>query len=129
MDLSDFLPSSDEVVVELKNPKTKEPMGMTVTLYATHTEEFKDVQYRYIDAAIARNSKARKEGKDDYTPSAKETDEGRVNQLAEITKSWDITLDGKKPKLTVEKAKEVYKKFTFIRLQLEKALEESEDFT
>jgi len=129
MDLSDFLPSSDEVLVELVNPKTKEPLGMTVTLHATHTEEFKDIQYRYIDAAIARNAKARKEGKDEYTPSAKETDEGRVNQLAEITKSWDITLDGKKPKLTVEKAKEVYKKLPFIRLQLEKALEESEDFT
>lgn len=128
MDLNDFLPSTDEVHVELVNPKTKEPMGMSITLYATHTEEFKDVQYRYIDAAIARNSKARKEGKDEYIPSAKDTDANRVNQLAEITKVWDITLEGKKPKLSVDKAKEVYNKFPFIRMQLEKALEDSEDF-
>lgn len=124
MDLNDFLPTTDEVVVELKHPKTKEPIGMSVTLYATHTKEFKEAQYKLIDTALAKRAKV----KEDYIPSAKETDENRILQLAEITKSWDIKQDGKPVKLSVEKAVEIYNKLPFVRSQLETALEEFEDF-
>lgn len=124
MDINAFLPTTDEVVVEYKNPKTKEPTGIIVTLYATHTKEFKDVQYEFIDAALAKRAKV----KEDYIPSAKETDENRTKQLARITKSWNITQDGKEVKLTVDKAVEYYTKIPSLRSQLEAALEESEDF-
>lgn len=128
MDLNDFIPTTDEIVVNLKHPKTKEDLGMTVTVYAPHTEQFKEVSYKYIDAAIARNAKARKEGKDEYQITAKEADTNRVTQLAEITKTWDITLDGKKPKFSRDKAVEIYNKLPFVRVQVEEALEKTEDF-
>jgi len=121
MDLSEFLPKSDVVTVDLVNPKTKEPLGMSVTVHANHTPEFKDVNYAYIDKAIAKRDAGE-------VVSSRDADEGRVNLLAEITVSWDITIDGKKPKLTVEKAKEVYNLLPFIRNQIEAKLEESEGF-
>lgn len=123
MDLNDLFPTSDEVQVQIKHPKTGDVIG-TVVLYATHTKEFKEVQYKYIDTALARRAKM----KEDYVPSAKETDESRTSQLAEITKAWDFKQDGKAVKLSVDKAVEVYGKLPFVRNQLETALEESEDF-
>lgn len=123
MDLNDFMPTSDEVVVELKHPKTEELLGMSVTLYAQHTEQFKDMQYKAIDRNIAE-----RQNKKDYVPSARQIDESRVRQLAEITKGWDLTQDGKKVKFSVEKAVEIYTKLPFVRNQIELALEAAEDF-
>ena len=52
-----------------------------------------------------------------------------INLLVKVTKEWDITYGGEKPKLTSAKAKEVYTEVFWLRNQIEEALSESLDFT
>ena len=61
--------------------------------------------------------------------SSSDIDRDAIELLAKITKSWDITYGGEKPKLTVSKAKEVYSEVFWLRNQVEGALLDSVDFT
>ena len=61
--------------------------------------------------------------------SASDIEKDAIDLLAKITKSWDITYGGEKPKLTLSKAKEVYSEVFWLRNQVEEALLDSVDFT
>ena len=52
-----------------------------------------------------------------------------IDLLAGITKSWNITYDGKTPKLTEAKAKEVYDTVFWLKMQVEEAINTFEVFT
>jgi hypothetical protein len=128
-DLANFKPKSDEIVVTLKIgdevlTNDTDNSDMTWTLYAPHTKEYKEVQYDLTDQIIERA-----QGDKTYRPKAKDMAERDFEVLARITKSWNITFNEKKPKLTINKAKELLEDFPFIKEQLEKALEEKEGFT
>lgn len=128
MDLSQIVPHSDEIVVTLKYPNTDNVLEnddgtpMTITLHAPHTKEYKAVVYEQANKRI-------KEGKQEFSIEAWE--ESSTDLLIKITKSWDITFGGKKPKLTESKAKEVYtsKAGFWIAEQLQEGINGFEAFT
>lgn len=126
-DLSDLTPSSDTIEVKIVHPKTKEPFNndegsqMVIELYAPHTKEYKSVFYKQASKRLKMQ-----EG-DDMDFEALE--EASVDLLAGITKSWDIQIGGKKPKLNPSKAKEIYSEVFWLKSQLEGALNNFEVFT
>lgn len=131
MDLQDLIPESDTIEVTIVNPLTKEPMvnedgsNMTITVWADHSAEYRKVLYKMTDERLA---KAMEDGVD-KRPSAEELDTNSLRVLAETTKEWNITLGGKKPRLTVDKATEVYLKVKTLRGQVEAAKEKAQAFT
>ena len=63
------------------------------------------------------------------TYSSADIDRDTIDLLAKITKEWDITYGGEKPKLTLGKAKEIYSDVFWLRNQIEGALADNVDFT
>lgn len=129
MDLKDFAPKSDEIVVEIKHPISKEPLlnddgtPMVITIYAQHSKVYKKAQRELIGKRL----------KEAQESGAKEIDyeqleEAALELMAKTTKSWDITYEGKKPKLTEAKARHIYDEVFWIKNQIEEAAATSLDF-
>jgi lysozyme family protein len=129
MDLKNFAPKSDEVEVVVLHPGNGEPLinkdgsQMTITLAATHSKEYKVVLHEQTDKRI----KASK-GSGQLEFKSKEMEEASLEILAKATKSWNITYDGAKPKLTVAKAKAIYEELFWLKPQLEEAVTTTADF-
>ena len=130
MDLMDLKPKSDTIEVILRHPNTLEPLTnddgseMTVTVHAQHSKEYRGAVHDQQDRRIA---KLQKTSNNKYTSAELETD--TIDLLGKVTKGWDITYGGDKPKLTAAKAKEVYSEVFWLRSQIEEAISESLDFT
>lgn len=129
MDLMDLTPKSDEIVITIKHPADGRPLlnedksEMTITVYAPHSKEYKKVIHEMTNKRL---KKMQQKGNKDIT--AEEIEEATLETLVKTTKEWSITYDGEVPKLTVAKAKEVYDKVFWIKVQIEEAIESSLDF-
>jgi hypothetical protein len=130
MDLMDLKPTSNTVEVTLKHPNTGKTLKnddkspMTITLYASHSKEYKAVMHDQTNKRL----KAMQKGKSqDIT--AQDMEEATLNMLSLITHSWDITYNKEKPKLSSDKAKQLYEEVFWIKDQIEEALADSLDFT
>jgi len=128
-DLLDLAPKTDEIVVTIKHPVSKEPLKnedgseMSITIYAPYSKEYKKVAY---EIANKRLKNAQSKGKKDF--SMEDFEEASLESLAKTTKEWNITYGGEQPKLSVDKAKEVYDKVFWIKAQIDEALENSLSF-
>ena len=131
MDLMDLKPKSDVVEVFLKHPNTSDQLlnedgsEMTIVVAAQHSAEYRAAMHEQTDRRLKAMQK--KGASNSY--SAADIERDTLNLLAKVTKSWDITYGGEKPKLTEAKAKEVYTEIFWIRSQIEEALADSADFT
>jgi hypothetical protein len=131
MDLMDLKPKSEVVEVMLLHPNTEEPLTnddgseMCVCVYAQHSKEYRAAIHDQQDRRI--KAMAKKGNTTAY--SAADLERDALELLAKVTKEWDITYGGEKPKLTVGKAKEVYSDVFWLRNQIEEALAASMDFT
>lgn len=131
MDLMDLKPKSEVTEVVLLHPNTLEPLTnddgseMTVCVYAQYSKEYRAAIHDQQDRRIKAMQKKGNSG----TYSAADLERDSIELLAKITKEWDITYGGEKPKLTVGKAKEVYSDVFWLRNQIEEALADSLDFT
>jgi hypothetical protein len=127
MDLKDLTPTSETIEVKIVHPTTRElflnddESPMSVEVYAPHTKNYKTAVYKQASARM-KVSKG-----DDIDFEALEN--ASIDLLAGITKSWNITYDGKKPKLTEAKAKEVYDTVFWLKMQVEEAINTFEVFT
>tara|TARA_R110000822_G_scaffold114707_2_gene246392 strand:+ start:4578 stop:4976 length:399 start_codon:yes stop_codon:yes gene_type:complete len=125
MDLLDFTPKSDELTVVLKHPATGDVLknddksDMTITLHAPHSKEYKKVLHEMTNKRL---KKMQSKGKPDIT--AEELEEVSLDSLAKTTKGWNLTYNGEKPELSLDKAREIYDKVFWIKSQIEEASEE-----
>jgi hypothetical protein len=66
MDIASFIPTTDTVEVELKNPATGEVMTnkdespMTITMYLPHSKQYKEVRHAQTNKRIQENQKKNK---------------------------------------------------------------------
>jgi hypothetical protein len=97
---------------------------MSVTVYAPYTKK-----YRSAGFSLAQRRMKGGDKKDIMDFTFEELEDSGVELLAEVTVDWDITYDGKKPKFTKAKAKEVYEEFFWMKGQIEEAIGNSLDFT
>ena len=129
MDLKDLTPKSNTIEVELKHPITGEALKndddtpMTITLYATHSKEYKGVMHEQTNRRL---KVAGKTGKVDIT--SEELEENTLEVMAKATKSWDLTFSGEKPELTFEAAKNLYEEVFWIKDQLDEGISNSMAF-
>lgn len=130
MDLKDLTPKSDDIVVNIVHPISKEPLvnddgsPMTITLYAQYSKEYKKAQRELINKRL-KEAQAAGNTDIDY----EQLEAAALELMAKTTKAWDITFDGKKPKLTEAKAKEVYDQIFWLKAQVEEAISKFEVFT
>lgn len=122
-DLNDLIPDKDTITVEIKFKgevlKNDDDSPMTVEVYLPHTKEYKKAKHDQADVVINK-------GKEKFTSA--EYEQMGIDLLSKITKSWNITMGGKNPKLTIAKAKEVYEKFPIVGEQVQEALETNTAF-
>lgn len=130
MDLINLKPKSDTVEITIKHPSTfstiknDDKTEMTITVYATHSKEYKSVMHEQTNKRLKQMQTKKK-----VEINAQDIEDAGLELLAKITADWNITYGGEQPKLTVAKAKEVYNELFWIRSQIEEALEEALDFT
>ena len=129
MDLKDFAPKSDTVEVTVKHPVNGEPLtnkdgsDMVIILHALHSKVYKEAMYEQTNKRLKA---AQSSG--DINLTAQELEQDILELMSKVTKSWDITYDGKQPKLTVAKAKAIYEELFWLKPQLEEALNNSQAF-
>jgi predicted DNA-binding antitoxin AbrB/MazE fold protein len=92
---------------------------MTITLHAPHSKEYKKVLHEMTNKRL---KKMQSKGKPDIT--AEELEEVSLDSLAKTTKGWNLTYNGEKPELSLDKAREIYDKVFWIKAQIEEASEE-----
>lgn len=127
MDLMNFIPTDDTIVVSVKHPITEETLvkddgkEMTITLYAPHSTQYKTVMHDQANKRIQKFSKGKK-----VTFTAEELEASTLELLAKTTKDWNIQFNGKSPKFSLTEALDLYAKVPWLKGQL---LEAQEDFT
>ena len=130
MDLKDLAPKADTLEVILKHPLTGEALmndgrdeEMTVTIWLPHTKEYKKALYELTDSNLKlAEQDPEKVRKASYLANAS------LELVSKVTKEWDITLDGGCPKFALAKVKEVYENYPWIKKQVEKAVEDHQNF-
>ena len=129
MDLKDLTPNLDDVIVTIKHPTTGDVLknddgtDMTITVLAPHSKEYKKAQHEQISKRLKKAQKSKSQDVD-YS----DIEEATLEVLAKVTKAWDITFGGEKPKLTVAIAKSIYDEVFWIKNQIEEEVSDSLDF-
>lgn len=134
MNIFDLKPTSDEIVVTLKDPrnfeetlKNSDGTDMTWTLFAPHTKEHKEAMYTQTDARIKKMSE---DGKVEVTKfTARDLDEAALELYVSTTKSLNIDIDETGKKATVKQVRKLLEELFWIKLQLDEGLETFEVFT
>jgi hypothetical protein len=128
-DLLDLKPKKDTIEVFVKHPVTGETIlkedgtEMTISVYGTHTRQYKDAIHDQSDTRIEKASKSKDAN---IRISSRDVEAFSIELAARITADWDIVLGGKKPPL--EDAKKVYEDFPWLRAQVMEAIEDFEAF-
>ena len=129
-DLSNFIPTSDTITVLLKNPTTDEYIKkddgteMSITVYATHSKEYKAAMHEQTNKRIAKAQKLKK----NMTFSAEDIETATIEILAKTTKDWDVQFNKKSLKFSVAEAISLYEKLPFVREQVAEAQEDYTSF-
>lgn len=127
MDLSklDLTKSSNEGAwVELKHPTTEEKLPMKVKVIGKDSDKFIEMSEKYSRSNLD-DLKANKTFEQRLEKSKEYADKLLIN----CTLEWDgIELDGKKLDCTPENVKLVYKRFNWIREQVDAAIADRANF-
>ena len=125
MDLKNFVPSTDNVEVELKindkNLKNSDGSNMTITTLSPYSKNYKEIIQKLSNGRI-KKSKDKQLDSSDYEDFALEV-------LTETTVDWNITWDGKKPKFDKKLAKEIYDSAFWIKALINQEQAKLVDFT
>lgn len=125
MDLKNFVPSTDNVEVELKindkNLKNQDGSNMTIATLSPYSKKYKEIVQKLSNERI-KKSKDKQLDSSDYEDFALEV-------LTETTVDWNITWDGKKPKFDKGLAKEIYDSAFWIKALINQEQAKLVDFT
>lgn len=124
MDLKNFVPSDDNVVVELKikdKPlKNPDDSPMTITVMSPYSKAYKKIVHTLT------NERIKKTRKDDNEVT--DFEEFQLDILVDTTVEWNITWDGKKPEFNKELAREIYETAFWIKMLVNEAQAKLVDF-
>ena len=116
--------------VELFHPKTKEDLGIIIHILGRDSDKFLEVSRAQQKRRLNKMSKfggARSPGR---VVTPEEVEKDSIELLAECTTGWSDTLmvDGAKLPFSVENAKAVYRRFPWIREQVDEAMDDRANF-
>jgi hypothetical protein len=123
MDLNSLKPN--ERVVEIVHPRTKEPLGVSVTLLSLIDEKLTKLKRRLADNNLANQRRGKM-----LTAAQAEDNEDIILFEAMTTWEWkeDNTFRGEKPAFNLTKVKEVFQELPWFKNQLREAIEDEEAF-
>jgi len=121
-DLQKFAPQNDTITVEL-GVDNDDGSPMTIEVYASYSKEYKSLVHKQANERIKKMNKK----KNQYL-SVEELEASQLDLYVGITKDWNITYGGKKPKFSEEKAREIYTEIFWIKDKIEEAIQDSADF-
>ena len=109
----------------LLHPSTKEELDITITLMGSDSDEYRNVIKKRFEQAQRIQAKSTKPQEIDWD----EFEDKARDLLAKMTLDWENVLEDKK-KITCnfENAKELYKKYPWIREQVEKFISDRSNF-
>jgi len=97
---------------------------MTITMNGLYSEKYRSEQ----DAQQAVRLKRVQASGGKVTITPEEMRQDRLNFVVSMVDSWDIQLDGAKPKCTPATIREVFARLPFIYEQCDRALEDGQSF-
>ena len=101
--------------VELVHPITREPLGSTITILGRDSDEYR--------AAVAEQARKRAQSRNKGAISFTEVDDGALDILAACTTGWSgIVENGEPVQFSPAEARRIYKKYPWIREQVDEAL-------
>lgn len=108
----------------LLHPATEEELDITITLMGSDSDEYRNsIKKRFEQAQ--RQAKSKKSTDMDLD----EAEEKSRDLLAKMTLAWEnVEEAGKKVTCTLENAKDLYKKYPWIREQVEKFISDRSNF-
>lgn len=122
MDIKDFIPSEDNVTVDLKikdkNLTNADGSNMTVTVLSPFSKQYRKILQSITEERI----KSKDNDEQDFDAFITQT-------LVDATVDWNITYGDEKPKFSKELAKEIYDKAFWIRSQIQEAQAKLSDFS
>lgn len=125
MDLKNFVPSTDNVEVELKindkNLKNEDGSNMTITVLSPYSKKYKEITQNLSNERI-KKAKDKQLTSSDYEDFALEV-------MSETTVDWNITWDSKKPKFDKKLAREIYDSAFWIKALINEEQAKLVDFT
>lgn len=97
--------------VTILHPKTDEPLGITIRIAGVDSDRAKRARREILDRRIRKRKRS-------FT--AKEIEEDELQQLAAQTISWSgVIIDGREVPLSADNAIALYKRFPFIKRQVD----------
>jgi len=129
MDLKSLSATTDNLVVTLKHPATKEVLynddrtPMTITMLSPFSKDAKAVLHTLTDRRLAEASKT-----GTTKMKAADLENYSLDSLVGTTLEWNITWDGIKPEFTAELARDVYTLAFWIKDQIEEEQNKTVDF-
>ena len=126
IDLDAFAPAikrqNDGIPVDIKAMDGKTKIGLVITIAGPDSDVAQAARDANRDEILAAQ---------EIETTARESDERGIRYLAKVTLAWSTTvkLDGEELKLTEDNAFKVYKRFRFIREQLDRASVDRRLFT
>lgn len=111
-------------LVEIKHPKTNENIGLRVAIQPSWAEDVRRVTHDNSSQLIVAN----REGRDQ---TFEEREAASMRFFAAIIVGWDwydATLDGEKPELSLKAIETLFKRFPWIRIQVDNEAAKDKDF-
>jgi len=109
----------------LLHPATEEELDITITLMGSDSDEYRNTIKKRFEQAQRQQAKSKKNNEIDLD----EAEDKSRDLLAKMTLSWEnVEEAGKKVACTFESAKALYKKYPWIREQVEKFISDRTNF-
>lgn len=128
-DLTNLIPTSDTITVTIKHPVTDEPLlkddgvEMTIEVYAPHSAQYKAVVHEHANRRLQKAMKSKK-----TVLTSEDVEAMTLELVVKTTKSWDIQINKKTPKFSVEEAQDLYSKLGWLKQQIIDAQEDYSSF-
>ena len=115
--------------VELLSPRDQSKTGIIITVTGKDGDAFREAVQENLDAYNRRAQLARQRGKPLPSQSQAEQEEEGIDLLVVCTLGWqNMVVDGKELEFNVPNAKAVYRRFPWIRKQVDDAIGDIEGF-
>lgn len=128
MDLFSLTPVKADTgsVLTLKNPKTEEPLPITITLLGHDSKKYQAIQRRKNQAALDRMTKNKRA----ITPNADKLTDEMLDDLIDLTVSWEGVSDqaGAKLECTPENVRRIYSQLNWVREQVQEFVGDRANF-
>lgn len=124
MDISTLIPS--ERIIEIKHPKTEQPLGIRVNILSLNDDKMKQIRRRFINKRIELEKRGKSFKADDIEAN-------ELDLLINCITSWDwygedVSFNGSKPDFNEVNVRKVLTTFSWFKDQVSEAVGDEQAF-